>query len=200
MKAQGHLDLNQNQLQRAALQVENNFPDTPVVGRIVFKDKIVYICVDIGNNIPVWVPLTQEISTYVHNQSTVAAQWTITHGINANTPSVQVYDTNSKMVIPSEVRIADNNTVVIDFGTATAGRAVIQQGNEDGGAKPNYAFEYTQTNPSTTWVIQHNLGYNPIIRVFIGNQEVQPASITHDSVNQATITFTTVQVGTARCI
>jgi hypothetical protein len=53
---------------------------------------------------------------------------------------------------------------------------------------------------SDTWTVIHGLGYYPITRVFIGNQEVQPLSITHDSVNQTTIRFTTSQVGTAKFI
>jgi hypothetical protein len=156
--------------------------------------------VDIGGGIPVWVPLTNEISTYVHNQSVAAAVWTINHNMNANTPGVQVYDSNSKMVIPDEITVLNNNTVTINMGVAMSGRAIVIQGAEDGNLRPQYAFEYTQTNLATTWVVAHNLGYNPIVRVFIGNQEVQPQSIIHDSVNQVTITFSTPQVGIARCI
>lgn len=200
MEFHGNIGLRQNQLQKAALEVETNFPSIPVVGRIVFKDGIVYICVDLGGGTPVWVALTNQLSTYVHNQTSISDTWTITHNMNANTPNVQVYDSNSKMVIPDDITIVDRDTVVVTFGTAISGRAVIMMGEQDGNLRPNYAFEYIQTNLSDTWVVDHNLGYNPIVRVFIGNQEVQPATITHNTVNRTTITFSTQQLGVARFI
>lgn len=200
MRFNGHADLQQNQLQRAALQVESNFPATPVVGRVVFKDSIVYICVDLGNDLPVWVPLTQQISNYTHNQGTASTSWTITHNLNANTPTVQIYDLNSRMIIPDDIEIIDRDTIHVTFGVAQAGRAAVMQGAEEGNQRPDYAFILTVTNPATTWVATHNLGYNPIVRVFIGNEEVQPLTVVHDSVNQVTITFSSPQVGQARFI
>jgi len=200
MRFNGHADLQQNQLQRAALQVESNFPATPVVGRVVFKDSIVYICVDLGNDLSVWVPLTQQISNYTHNQGTASTSWTITHNLNANTPTVQIYDLNSRMIIPDDIEIIDRDTIHVTFGVAQAGRAAVMQGAEEGNQRPDYAFILTVTNPTSTWVATHNLGYNPILRVFIGNEEVQPLTVVHDSVNQVTITFSSPQVGQARFI
>ena len=61
MKSYGHINFQQNQIQQVALEVETNFPDVPVVGRLVFKDKVLYVCAEIALGTPVWIPLTNEI-------------------------------------------------------------------------------------------------------------------------------------------
>lgn len=52
---------------------------------------------------------------------------------------------------------------------------------------------HTQGAASATWVVTHNFGYYPIVRVFsdFGNglEEFIPEDIVHDSLNQVTITF-----------
>ena len=59
-------------------------------------------------------------------------------------------------------------------------------------------FEHNQSSPSLSWAINHNLEYYPIIRVYTSTgEEIQPESIIHNSVNQATITFTSASTGTA---
>lgn len=187
------------QLRNVVIQTLSAFPASPKVGQIAFVNSIVYICVTAGV-LPVWVPLTNEITAYTHTQDTPAATWNITHGLNTTSINVQVYDGLNQMVIPHEVQPSGPNGVTIEFGTPAAGKAVILSGHFDGNVKPTYAFEFFQTTASTTWTINHNLGYNPIIRVFIGTQEVQPTSISHPSVNQTIITFTTAQAGVARLI
>lgn len=199
MKAYGHLDLNRNQLQNAALQTLSTFPTTPVVGQLAFVNSIVFICVTTGS-LPVWVPLTREITAYTHVQESVSNQWNITHNLGTTSVNIQVFDGNSHVILPSEITTTGANTATVDFETAQAGRAVVVTGHFDGNVKPTYAFTYYQSSASTTWVIVHNLGYNPIVRVFIGTNEVQPSTIVHDSSNQTTITFSTAQAGYVRMI
>jgi len=200
MEFHGNITMLQNFLQQAALSVETNFPATPVVGRVVFKDQRVYICVEIQTGIPVWVPLTNEIASYVHAQSPGDTTWVINHNLNTTTPAVQVYGTDGKSIIPDEIVVNTNNQITITFGISFAGRAIVLTGSAEGAKKTNYAFEWNQTSLATSWVVFHALGYYPITRVFIGQQEVQPASILHDSVMQTTITFSTPQVGVARFV
>lgn len=200
MKVHGHLNMQQNQVQQLVIQSESDFPATPVVGRFLFKNKIVYVCVDLGGGTPVWVPLTREIETYVHTQTSGAATWNIEHNLSAGTVNVQAYDSTNKMIIPNEIIIVDNNNIQIDFGIAISGRAIIVAGSMEGNPRSNYSYTHYQTSLSDTWVVVHGLGYNPIVRVFIGVNEVQPASIVHNSINQLTITFSTTYTGQARCI
>lgn len=199
MKFYGHANLLQNELQNAVLSTLSQFPQSPKVGQVAFVNSIVYICVTAGA-LPVWVPLTREITAYTHVQETAASTWNVVHSLNTTSVNVQVFDAASLMVIPSDVEIIDPDEVEITFSTPAQGRAVVITGHFDGNVKPTYAYTHYQSSADTEWVIPHNLGYNPIVRVFIGNQEVQPLSIVHDSTNQVTITFSTAQVGYARLI
>ncbi len=198
MKSFGHLNMQQNELQNAVLHFETAFPTLPKVGQLAFVNTIVYVCVSANNNLPIWVPLTREITAYTHTQSSPAGTWNVVHNLNTTSVQIQTFDAVNKMFIPGNVEIVDPNNVTITIGTASAGKAVVLSGHFDGLVKPTYAFTFYQSSASASWVIVHNLGYNPIVRVFIGNNEVQPATIVHDSTNQVTVTFSTAQVGYAR--
>ena len=199
MKFYGHANLQKNELQNAALSTLTTFPTAPVVGMMAFVNSIVFICVQAGS-LPVWVPLTREITAYTHVQGTSASTWSITHNLNTTSVNVQIYDNLNKVIIPDSIETVSANAVEVLFNTSQAGRAVIVSGHFDGNVKPTYAYTHYQNSASTTWVVVHDLGYYPIVRVFIGSNEVQPASIVHDSTDQLTITFSTAQVGYARLI
>jgi hypothetical protein len=200
MKSYGHINMQQNELQQVALGLETEFPAETVAGRLVFKNKILYICAEIASGIPAWVPLTQQISTYIHYETSGSTTWTINHNLNTGTPVVQCYGSDQKMFIPNNIEITSNNQVVVTTSSPVYGRAVVLQPSLEGMAKPNYVYEHIQSTTSTSWVIQHGLGYNPIVRVFIGLAEVLPDTITHNSAFQTTVTFTTPQNGSARCV
>lgn len=200
MKFYGHADLNQNELQNAVLTTLTSFPAEAKVGQIAFLNRIVYICVQVTPAPAIWVPLTREITAYTHTQTVPAQVWNITHALNTTSVNVQIFDGGSQVIIPDTVTTTGPNTAVVTFSGAQEGRAVVISGHFDGNVKPTYAYTHYQTAASTEWVIDHNLGYPPIVRVFIGTSEVQPASISHPTVNQTVITFTTAVAGTARLI
>lgn len=201
MKHYGNIDLNNNLMQQMVFETELNFPTTPVPGRLVFKDKRVYICAEIVSGFPVWIPMTNELDTFVYKQDIASATWTLSHDLNTVNPLIQIYGTDFKMVIPDNIETIDNNTSVVTFGYPIAGRAVAMFGGSlVGSSKSGVSFEYTQTSLSNTWVINHDLGYYPIVRVFVGNSEIQPLSIVHNSLFQTTITFSTQYVGVARLV
>lgn len=200
MKFYGDAHLQQNFLKDAVIPLDTAFPMSPKVGQIVFKDRILYICVEINADIPVWCPLTNEVTCHTHIQATDASVWTVTHPLNTTHVSVTVYDTAGRVVLPNEVIVNDASTVSVNFGTPVQGKVVVLTGHFEGNPKNEYAFEFYQTNPSATWTIPHGLGRYPVVRVFIGNQEVQPASVTFDSLDVVTLTFTSPQVGQAKLI
>jgi len=200
MKFYGNANMQQNELQQAVIPIEERFPVSPKVGRLAFVNSILYICVDITDNLPVWVPLTRELTLYTHAQPTASDTWNITHGLNTTGVQVQVFDVQDRVLIPDEITVSDANTAIVTFNTAITGRAVVLSGHNDGNVKPTYSFIHYQTQSSNSWVIQHNLGREPIVRVFIGNQEVQPQSITHDTLNSLTIAFAQPYVGIAKLI
>jgi len=200
MKFYGNANLQQNELQQAVIQIEEAFPANPKNGQLAFVNTILYICVSITNGLPIWVPLTKELTMYAHTQSTSSAFWTIAHGLNTTGIQVQIFDNQGHVLIPDDVTIVDANTVTVSLGTAIVGRATILTGFNDGAIKPTYAFTYYQNPAAASWVIQHNLGYHPIARVFIGQSEVQPQSIVHDSNFQMTINFTQAYAGVAKLV
>lgn len=200
MKFYGNANLQQNELQQAVMPIEESFPASPKVGRLVFVNSILYICVSLTDGLPVWVPLTRELTQYTHNQSTAADTWTINHGLNTTGVQVQVFDNLGRFILADEITVVDPNTVTVELSTGIVGRAVVLTGHADGNVKPTYSYTHYQSVASTTWVINHNLGYHPILRVFIGNEEVQPAGIVHDSNNTTTVTFSQPYVGLAKLV
>lgn len=129
MDFHGHIDLNNNEMQKMVLQDEADFPLTPTVGRILFKGKRVWICVEVVAGVPAWVPLTPANNTHVHDQSTASTSWTVTHNLNSVSPLVQVYDLDMNMLVPDEVFPIDNDSLTITFGVAQTGRAVVMFGD-----------------------------------------------------------------------
>lgn len=200
MKFHGDVQLQQNFLKEAVIPLDSYFPVTPKVGQIVFKDRVLYICVEISAGTPIWVPLTNEITAFTHIQTTNSASWTINHPLNTAHVSVTVYDTDNRVVLPDEIKINSSSQITVGFSQSVQGKVVILTGTFDGQTKPTYAYEHIQTNLSTSWTIPHALGRYPIVRIFIGNQEVQPLSITFDTLDQVTITFSSAQVGQAKLI
>jgi hypothetical protein len=128
MDFHGHINLNNNEMQKMVLKNENDFPVTPKVGRIIFKSKRVWICVDISGT-PAWVPLTTLTNTYIHDQETSSASWTVTHNLVTQTPVVQVFSWDGmEMFIPNSIEPTSDNALTITFGTAVQGRAVVMFG------------------------------------------------------------------------
>lgn len=199
MKYYGDVDLNQNKLMNAVIPTDTNFPAVPVVGQLVFKNKKLYICTEIQAGLPAWIPMTQEIDSYVFTQSSPQTAWTITHNLNAGTVFVQVYDTNGLMLIPDFIDTSVFNQVTVMFSAAQTGKAVVMMGSLSGAPKDVIAYTAPFTN-STTWVVNHNLGYYPDISVYVGGEMVQPVSIVNNSTSQATITFSSPESGTVRCV
>lgn len=64
------------------------------------------------------------------------------------------------------------------------------------GSGSSFPYVHTQASPSSLWVVNHNLGYRPVIEVLSDGGMVVEASVAHISVNQAQISFNTAQTGT----
>lgn len=176
-----------------------DFPANPTVGEIVLKDKKLYICADIVAGLPYWVNLVNELSAHRHDQEIPALEWTVDHALNTTFAVVQVYDSQGNQVIPDNINASVNNRVTISFGMPMTGTVVMTTGDQFG--LPRASLAYTQDFPeSITWVVPHNLGYNPSVTVIVDNYVVQPLSIVHDSTLQVTITFSSPRAGSVRCV
>lgn len=59
-------------------------------------------------------------------------------------------------------------------------------------------FSFVQSTPSVTWIINHNLGFNPSIDLFsIGGMEML-GEVVHTSINQIIVNFNEAIAGFAR--
>lgn len=200
MEIHGSLDLRGNELKRVRIGSENGFPTDPQPGRILFmpQDRMLYICAALDDGLPVWVPCAQVKDMYRHTQAEAALEWSVQHDLNISPIMIQVYDENGKWVVPDEIAMTSDTLATVKFNTPTRGTAIALRG-ELVGQQPR-GVVYTQNfTESATWVVLHNLGYNPDIKVYVGGYMVQPSSIVHDSVNQATITFTEPKSGVVTC-
>lgn len=202
MKFYGDIALNNNKIQEMVLDMEENFPINPKSGRVVFRNNRVYIAADTIDGHTTWIPLTNTLNVHYHTQASRQIMWEVTHNLNTTTPMVQVYDDSSQqMFIPQDITVIDNNKLRIVMTVPTTGRAVVMSGEATGANQPQAkSYTHEQTDPSDEWLINHNLGYNPFVRVFIGNEEVTPESIIHNSITQTVIRFTTPKVGVARLV
>jgi len=198
----GNIQLNNNLMKQMVLETETatGFPDTAIPGRLIFIDKRVYICAELINGFPFWVPLTNIIDTYIHSETIGATTWNINHNMRTTVPLVQIYDENMKYIMPDDITIVDGNNITVTFSSSAKGRCVIMHGTLTGSEQDNYSYSHIQTNVNDTWIIPHNLGYYPVVRVFVGSSEIQPTSIVHSTSFETVITFSMPYTGTARMI
>ena len=67
------------QIQNPVFGSVTTFPVDPRQGQIAFVNSTVFICVSVSGGLPVWVPMTREITAYTHAQGSVATTWNINH-------------------------------------------------------------------------------------------------------------------------
>lgn len=88
----------------------------------------------------------------------------------------------------------DNNTAVVTVPIVNTITATTAGPQGPSGA----GYLHQQTSSSSTWVINHNLGFRPAVELFdSGNQEID-GDVAHPSINQAIITLSPATTGTAR--
>lgn len=198
MNLNGNLDLLGGFIKNFALEPVSSWPLTPKVGTFIFKDNRVYICLSVGD-VPTWLPVSGHLNTYVHTQSVANNVWVIEHELNATECIVQILDGSNQAITPDGIEY-EFNKCTVRFSTLQAGKAVVVTGSREGLARPLVAYEQTFENQQI-WVVNHNLGYAPIIRAFVGTSEVSPDSITHSADNlTTTLTFGQAISGRVRCI
>jgi hypothetical protein len=61
-------------------------------------------------------------------------------------------------------------------------------------------YTHTQSSPSSSWTVNHNLGRKPLVQVLSpGGLEVI-AEVLHVSTNQVLVSFASAQSGSVRCL
>lgn len=199
MRINGHLDLGGNYLKNVALEPVDTWPLEPKPGTFIFKAKRIYLCLEVQDGVPAWLPMSTELQTHVHDQFVAASTWEIDHRLQTAGCIVQVLSGDNKAIEFDEVDFQFNRAT-IQFAEPQAGRAILVMGSPEGIPRPVVAYEQAYTD-SQTWFVNHQLGYMPIIRCFSGNMEVQPTSIVHNENNlSALVSFNSPMSGKVRCI
>lgn len=61
-------------------------------------------------------------------------------------------------------------------------------------------YTHTQGSAATSWTVNHNLGYNPVVSIFsTGGMEII-GEVLHTSINQTVLSFVEAIAGTARFV
>ena len=134
---------------------------------------------------------------------TSSTTWSIVHNLGTDYPQVTVWDTNRKVIVPTEVHSIDTNNVEIYFNVATAGTVNISKGGHFiSGSVPlsnvyNLGYSASFTNLDT-WSVVHNLGTQyPLVTVWNNsNDVVVPSRINASDTNTVVVYFSSLQTGT----
>ena len=54
-----------------------------------------------------------------------ASTWTVVHNLQVDAPAIDVYNGSNERIMPAAVVVVDDNTLRIDWSTATAGRVYV---------------------------------------------------------------------------
>ena len=140
--------------------------------------------------------------------TSASSTWALQHNLNTSYPIVTIWESGSNQIIqPDTVTSIDANTISVGFTSPVKGWAnVSRAGSVISGStdwnllinKPNVGVVYSQSTPSSTWSINHNLGTQfPLVTVYdSSNTVVLPQSIVGVDANNITITFPSPQSGT----
>jgi len=140
--------------------------------------------------------------SYMFTQAGDSTSWAITHSLGTKYNAITVYDDSDQVIIPTDITADDTNQTTIGFSSATSGYAVINSGGTTGTVtrvSTDGAHIHTQAGDSTNWAITHSLNSKyPNVTVYGDDDEVMiPTSIKADSVDLATITFSSATSGKA---
>lgn len=184
-------------MKNIALDHVTELPADARNGSFILFNKKVFICVEIANNFPIWVGLTDELGYAQFEQETLAMDWVFTHELNAPRPIIQAYDENGNVINPSNIDTSVRGRVVLSFPSPRKGMVVAVAGNTFG--TPAVDISKTKDFTAATEVeFIHGLGYNPIVQVIVDNQLYAPQFVTFPTTNSIVVTFETAKTGSIR--
>ena len=64
-------------------------------------------------------------SSFLYLQNSPSSLWDINHGLDYLYPSVTVYDTNRRQILPKDIQILDSSSVIITFDAPESGYAYL---------------------------------------------------------------------------
>ena len=151
MKKYGNLEMLGNSINDFNIDPVSEWPTTAKQGRVINYNNRLYLCVSLSGaeGLPVWIPLTVGLGTFIHNQTIASSFWVVSHGLNQRNPMVQIYDDQNDIVIPDQIESIDDNTLVIHFSMNMVGRAVILSPTDASFTSPTAESNYGTVLPTT---------------------------------------------------
>ena len=133
----------------------------------------------------------------VFTQPTPANTWSFAHGINSQTPVVEIYDLSYNAIIPTRIYNPGPFSTNIYFDVTQSGYAIISTGGSFSVTGSNAVLD--QTSAATTWSFNHNLQTQyPVFTIFDDNSNVIiPQRIYAATTSSAFIYFSTPRTGKA---
>lgn len=100
--------------------------------------------------------------------------------------------------VTNTVTVTENGSSTVVTVPATSTVTAITAGPQGPQGVAGAGYDFTQASSSSTWTINHNLGYKPSVDVYdSGSQQIQ-ADVSHPSANQTVILLTASTAGFAR--
>ena len=133
----------------------------------------------------------------LHEQSTPATTWSISHGLGTQYVNVTVYDSDDVMVIPTSVTATDASNMSITFSSPVAGTAMLGLGG--GTTRNGRTYVHGQSTEAVNWRVTHSLGeqYTAVTVYDEADNVIIPSKINAVGINNAEITFEDATSGNA---
>ena len=133
----------------------------------------------------------------LHEQSTPATTWSISHGLGTQYVNVTVYDSDDVMVIPTSVTATDASNMSITFSSPVAGTAMLGLGG--GTSRNGRTYVHGQSTEAVNWRVTHSLGeqYTAVTVYDEADNVIIPSKINAVGINNAEITFEDATSGNA---
>ena len=149
--------------------------------------------------------------TKTYTVSSPSTTWSFNHGLGQRYPSVEIYDTDGFVVIPSNIQSVDTNNLNVFFSIAQTGTISVTLGGAgtagtsgtSGTSGRDGLAGYSQTyTASTTWSVPHNLGMDyPVLTVWGTDRKVViPTEVHSIDTNNIKVYFSQSIAGTISVI
>lgn len=98
--------------------------------------------------------------------------------------------------VTNTVTVTENGSSTVVTVPVTNTVTAITQGPQ--GPAGSGAYIYTQATISSTWTINHNLGFRPSVELLDSGSNEIDGDIAHPSINQTVVTLNPASAGFAR--
>jgi hypothetical protein len=95
--------------------------------------------------------------------------------VKANNNSIEVSSRRPRSTVT--VTKVVNNTTLIDDHHVTPGGGVAQ------------SYTHVQASPASTWIVNHNLSYNPAVSIVSSSGDLVHGDVTYSGLQEITINF-----------